>query len=106
VGAAAAATGTAAMDFATSVSRNVPGFGVLSIAGGLGSRLSGTALSTAEDLARAFVDFGIEQNLVRDYADALRQGKILIVVDAKTDAMARCAREVMAVQGAVSAAKT
>ena len=95
VGAAAAATGSAAMGFASAVSRDVPGLGVLSIAGRLGGSLAWTALATVEDLAKAFVDYGIEQSLARNYAEALRQGDILIVVDAKTDAMAQCARQVM-----------
>jgi hypothetical protein len=62
--------------------------------------LSRTALSTAEDLTKAFVDFGIERNLARRYPDALKKGSILIVVDAKTDNMASCARQVLATHGA------
>jgi hypothetical protein len=83
---------------ANSVSHDVSGVGVLRIAGRLGASLSGTALSTVEDLSKAFVDAGIEQSLARRFADALSKGHILIVVDAKTDAIAQCARQVMAKQ--------
>lgn len=98
--AAASATGNAAIDFASAVTRSVPGFGVLRAVGGLGANFSRAVLSTAEDVAKAFVGFGVEQNLARSYADALREGSILIVVDAQTDAIARCARQVMATHGA------
>jgi len=69
-----------------------------------GSSLLATAVGTLEDLARTFVDIGIEQSLARNYADALRKGHILIVVDAKTDAIAQCARQVMAKQRVLSPA--
>lgn len=98
VGAAAAAAGSAAAGFASPVSRDVPGLGVLSVAGQLGASLSATAFRTVEDLAKAFVGIGVEQTLASSYADALRKGQILIVVDAKTDAIAQCARQVIAKQ--------
>ena len=104
VGAAAAAAGSAATGLANAVSHVVPGVGVLSIAGRLGGSLSATALSTMEDLAKAFVDIGIDQSLARRYADALSKGHILIVLDAKTDAIAQCARQVMAKQRVLSPA--
>lgn len=71
---------------------------VLSVAGRLGGSLSATAFSTVENLAKAFAGIGIEQSLASSYADALRNGQILIVLDAKTDAMAQCARQVIAKQ--------
>jgi hypothetical protein len=80
----------------------VPGFGALKAVGQLGSMLSRSALSTVEDLTRTFVDFGIEQDLARRYSEALKQGSILIVVDAKTENMASCARQVMATHGAIT----
>ncbi|MFL6574636.1 MAG: hypothetical protein ACJ8G4_22985 [Burkholderiales bacterium] len=98
VGAAAAAAGSAATGFASAVSHDVPGVGVLSVAGRLGGSLSATAFGTLEALAKAFIGIGIEQNLANRYADALRNGQILIVLDAKTDAMAQCARQVIAKQ--------
>jgi hypothetical protein len=99
---AAATTFSGLMGLAAAVTRNVPGFGVLNAFGHFGTTLSKAALHTAEDVAQAFVGFGIEQDLARTYADALRQGSILILVDAKTDNMAQCARQVMATHGAVT----
>ena len=101
-GTAAVNTVSGLFEVASAATRQVPGFGALKAVGQLGSMLSRSALSTVEDLTRAFVDFGIEQDLARRYSEALKQGNILIVVDAKTDNMARCAREVMAVHGAAS----
>ena len=68
------------------------------------SSLLATALSSLEDLAKTFVNIGIEQSLARNYADALRRGNILVVVDAKTDAIAQCARQIMAKQRVLSPA--
>jgi hypothetical protein len=99
---AAASAGSALTGLASAVTRDVPGFGLLRAAGKLGAKLSGAALGTAGDLAKAFVDLGVRQGLAAHYADALREGRILIVVDAKTDNMARCARQVMATHGAVT----
>lgn len=86
---------------ASGMTRHVRGVGVLRAFGDLGAALSRTALSTAEDLTHAFVDFGITDELARHYADSLRQGKILLVVDAKTENIARCARQMLATHGAV-----
>jgi hypothetical protein len=99
-GTAAASTVSSLFEFAAAATRQLPGFGVLKAFGQLGTMLSRTALSTAEDLTKAFVDFGIERDLARRYADALKKGSILIVVDAKTDNMARCARQVLTTHGA------
>ncbi len=84
------------------VSRQVSGFGLLSAVGQLGVVLSKAALNGAQDLAKALADMGMEAELARDYADALRQGSIVIVVDAKTDNMASCVRKILATHGAVS----
>ena len=98
---AAAHTFAGLMEFASTVTRQMPGAGVLGAMGQLGAKLSRTALHTAEDLGRTFVDFGMEQDLARKHADALREGSILIVIDAKTDAMAQCVRQVLSTHGAV-----
>jgi hypothetical protein len=84
------------------VSRPVSGFGVLSVVGQLGVLLSRTAFTTVEDIAKAFAGFGVEGELARDYAEALQRGEIVIVVNARTDAMASCARQVMTTHGAVA----
>ncbi len=101
-GNAAASTVSGLMDAASAVSRRVPGFGVLSAFGQLGATLSKSALHTAEDLAQAFVGFGVEQDAARRYADALQEGRILLIVEAKTDNIARCVRQVLATHGAVT----
>jgi hypothetical protein len=102
VASAAVSTVSGLFEFASAATRQVPGFGALKAVGQLASSLSRTALSTAEDLTKAFVDYGIEHDLARRYSDALKQGNILIVVDAKTDNMARCARQVMSTHGATA----
>jgi hypothetical protein len=99
---AAATTFSAMVGIATEVGRQAPGFGALSAAGRLGTALSKAAMHTAEDVAQAFISFGVEQDVARTYADALRVGHILVVVDAKTDAMASCARQIFASHGAVT----
>jgi hypothetical protein len=81
------------------VSRPVSGFGVLSAVGALGGLLS-TAAGAAEDVAKALVDIGLDDQPALDYADALRSGQIVIIVHARTDNMARCARRVIATHGA------
>jgi hypothetical protein len=100
-GTAAAHTFAGLMEFASTVSRQMPGAGAFHAMGQLGAKLSRTALHTAEELGKAFVDFGLEQELARKHAEALRAGSILIVVDAKTDAMAQCARQIFSSHGAV-----
>ena len=84
------------------VSRRVEGFGVLSAAGRLGNILSRAALTGMQDVARTFIDLGMEAELAREYAEALRQGSILIIVDAKTDNMAHCALKILAAHGALT----
>jgi hypothetical protein len=84
---------------AASAGRDSP-TGVLRAAGALGSRLAGTALSSAKDMVKVFSEYGIESGQAADYAEAVRHGSILIVVDAKTEAIARCARQVLANHGA------
>jgi hypothetical protein len=100
-GEAAAATFSGLAGIASAFTRQVPGVGVLSAFGQFGTALSKTALHTAQDLGKAFVDFGIEQNLARTYAEALKQGHILILIDAKTENQAKCAHEILSTHGAV-----
>lgn len=84
------------------VSRDVSGFGLLSAVGQLGVILSRAALNGAQDLAKALNDMGMESALAREYAEALRQGNIVIVVDAKSENMASCVRKILSTRGAVS----
>jgi hypothetical protein len=82
-------------------SRRVSGFGVLSAVGELGAKLSKSALASAADVTRALVDFGLENQLAGEYAEALRGGKILVIVHAETETMERCAAQTMAAHGLV-----
>lgn len=102
-GVAAAKTLGGLLDLGSAiVSRKVSGFGILSAAGQVGATLSKSALDTAQDVGRALMDFGIGQSLAQAYADALARGAILVIVDAKTEKMADCARQVMATHGAAA----
>ena len=74
--------------------------GVLRAAGQLGSLLARTALDSAKDLARVLSEYGMDGAQAAAYAEAVQRGSILIVVDAKTEAIARCARQVLATHGA------
>jgi hypothetical protein len=84
------------------VSRKVSGFGVLSAVGQAGATLSKIALETAQDVGKALLDFGVDQHLARGYADAVGKGSILILVNAKTQKIADCARQVMRTRGAAA----
>ena len=88
---------------ANDATRDVPGMGPLRAVGQLGTVLSKTALTGAQDLVKTLVDFGLEDQTATRYADALRNGRMLIVVDASTDNMARCVRQVLASHGALEA---
>lgn len=89
------------LGFATSATsgRESP-TGVLRAAGHLGTILAKTALESAKDVARVFSEYGIDNAQAQAYAEAVQRGSILIVVDAKTEAIARCARQVLATHGA------
>ena len=89
---------------ANDATRDVPGMGPLRAVGQLGSVLSKTALHGAQDLVKTLVDFGLEDPAAQRYADALKRGRMLILVEAKTDNMARCARQVLMSHGALEAA--
>jgi hypothetical protein len=101
----AAATALGGILGATSsaISRRT-GLGVLNAVGELGAMLARTALDTSADLARALVDFGLDDRLAREYSEALRSGKILIIVRARSDKMQQCARQVMATRGVLAEA--
>lgn len=101
-GSAAASTVSGFFDFASAATRHVPGFGVLRAFGHLGMALSRSALATAQDVTKALADFGVEHDLARRYSEALRSGSILVIVDAKTDNIARCAQQVMTTHGATT----
>ena len=106
---ASAAAGTAAAALSgllgttsSAASRRISGFGVLNAVGELGTTLARATLTTSADLARALADFGVDARLAQDYSEALKSGKILIIVRARTDNMAQCARKVMATRGVLT----
>jgi hypothetical protein len=88
----------------SSGSRRIAGFGVLNAVGELGGVLARSALSTSADVAKALADFGLDTRLASDYSEALRSGKILLIVRAKTDKIEQCARKVMATRGVLTEA--
>jgi len=79
------------------------GFGPLHGVGRAGALLAKIALTSADDLAKGLSGIGIRQELARDYADALKRGSIVILVHARTERIAQCARQVMAAHGAAAA---
>jgi hypothetical protein len=100
-GAAAAKTLGALLGLGSAiVSRKVSGFGVLSAVGQAGATLSKIALETAQDVGKALMDFGIDRTQARAYADAISKGSIVILVEAKTQKIAECARQVMRTRAA------
>jgi hypothetical protein len=101
-GTAAVTTLEGFLGFASAATKGDSPTGVLRAAGNLGSLLAKTALGGAKDVARAFTEYGMESALAADYAEAVQRGSILIVVDAKTEGIARCAQQVLANHGAVT----
>lgn len=73
--------------------------GGLTVAGDLASVISRSALNSVADLSQALVDFGVQEQLAHRYAQALRDGSILLIVRAHSDKMADCARAVLATHG-------
>jgi len=98
-GSAAARTLQDMLQAAAGASRPTSVFGALSAAGHVASVLSRSTLDTAADLANAFVDFGLQEEAAHEYAEALRQGSILLIVHARSEKMAECARQVLASRG-------
>lgn len=87
---------------ANTVSRSLPGGSVVRAVGEFGSRLASAGIGTGAEVARALLDAGVSQAEARRSGDAVERGGVLIVVQAKTEKMAQCARTVMAAHGAVA----
>lgn len=81
-------------------SRHVPGLGRLNAVGQLASLLSKSAFGTAGELADGLAQLGVRAELASRYAEAMRDGAILILVEARSEKIAQCARETMATHGA------
>lgn len=84
------------------LSRSLPGGGVLRFVGGLGRTLADAGVATAAETAKALMELGVPKGEARYYGEALEGGGMLVTVQAKTDNIARCARQVMMKHGALA----
>ena len=84
-----------------SVTRSIPGGGMIRGFGSLASRLADAGVTTAAELAKALVDLGVPRGEARQYAEAFERGGIVVTVQARTENIATCARKVMMAYGAV-----
>lgn len=85
-----------------SVTRSIPGGGVFRAIGSVGATLADAGVSTAAELAKALVDLGVPRGEAQFYGQAFESGGIVVTVQARTENMARCARQVMMKHGAVA----
>ena len=85
-----------------SVTRSIPGGGMIRGFGSLAAKLADAGVSTAAELAKALVQLGVPKGEARYYADAFESGGIVVTVQARTDNIAQCARKVMMKYGAVA----
>ena len=78
----------------------IPGIGPIVAAGALATTLGGAAIgAVAGGLIGALVDLGIPEEEARGYEEHVRGGRILLTVNATSDAQAEQAREVFARHG-------
>jgi len=84
-----------------SVTRSIPGGGTIRAFGSVGAMLADAGVSTAAEVAKALVDLGVPGGEARQYAEAFERGGIVVTVQARTENIARCAREVMMKYGAI-----
>ena len=100
---AAAASSMVSAIFAgvNAASRSLPGGGVLRAVGSFGVALAHTGLDAGAGLAKALIDAGVPKAQAHQYSDALDHGGILVMVQAKTDKMAQCARTILTKNGAL-----
>jgi len=85
-----------------SVTRSIPGGGMIRGFGSFAARLADAGVSTAAGLAKALIDLGVPQGEARYYGEAFERGGIVVTVQARTDNIAMCARGVMMKYGAVA----
>jgi hypothetical protein len=83
------------------VSRSLPGDGMLRAVGSFGAALANAGLDAGAGLAKALIDAGVPKNEAHQYSDAMNHGGILILVQAKTEKMAQCARQILMKNGAI-----
>lgn len=85
-----------------SVSRSMPGGGILRAFGSMGVTVVNAGVSTAGELAKTLMDVGVSRGDARFYGEAFERGEMVVTVNAKTDHIAQCARKVMMKYGAVA----
>ena len=83
-----------------SVTRSIPGGGMIRGFGSLAAKLADTGVTTAAGLAKALIDVGVPRGEAKHYAEAFERGGIVVTVQARTDNMAQCARKTMMKYGA------
>jgi hypothetical protein len=100
---AAAASSMVGAIFAgvNAVSRSLPGGGMLRAVGSFGIALANAGFDAGAGLAKALIDAGVPKDQAHQYSDAMNHGGILVVVQARTDKMAQCARQVFIKNGAI-----
>ena len=89
----------------SAVSRSVPGGGMLRAAGEFGARVAHAGIGSGAGIAKALVDAGVPKTQAERLGEGMDQGGILIVVQAKTEKIAQCARTVMSAHGATEPEK-
>jgi hypothetical protein len=84
------------------VSRAIPGGGVLRVIGNLGVAIANAGVATAAELTKALVSVGVPVAEARFYSQAFEGGGVLVTVQAKTDQIAQCAQKVIMKHGAIA----
>jgi hypothetical protein len=85
-----------------SISRSIPGGGVLRTFGAMGTAVANAAVAGGAELAKALIDSGVPRNSADFYSGAFDRGDILVTVQARSDKMAQCAQKIMMKYGAVA----
>ena len=85
-----------------SVTRSIPGGGMIRGFGSLAAKLADAGVATAAELVKALVELGVPKGEARYYGEAFESGGIVVTVQARTDNIAQCARKVMMQYGAVA----
>lgn len=85
-----------------SVTRSIPGGGMIRGFGSLAAQLADAGVATAAQLAKALVELGVPKGEARHYGEAFESGGIVVTVHARTDNIARCARQTMMKYGALA----
>lgn len=85
-----------------SVSRSIPGGGLLRAFGSMGMTVLNAGVSTAGELAKMLMDIGVPKGDARYYGEAFERGEVVVTVNARSDRAAQCARTVMMKYGAVA----